>query len=211
MLGPPQHLEQSSRSPERSEEIEGAIAAPGHCQNGDVVPHESDGDTSDSTSGRKSGGFFGKMDLFEEFKKLMTTLRESNVDYALCGGFALSVYGIVRATEDLDILVPEDSLGRLRSVIRGIGFNRENPPMEFAARSVRISRFLKLTQSDEDFVILDVLHVTPALEEFWKSRVEVETELGRIVVVSRQGLIGLKRLRGSPIDLSDIASLETTL
>lgn len=30
-------------------------------------------------------------------------------------------------------------------------------------------------------------------------------ELGRIVVVSRQGLIGLKRLRGSPIDLSAIA------
>lgn len=43
-----------------------------------------------------------------------------------------------------------------------------------------------------------------------ESRVEVETELGRIVVVSRQGLIGLKRLRGSPIDLSDIESLEAT-
>lgn len=75
---------------------------------------------------------------------------------------------------------------------------------------MKISRFLKLAKSAEDFVILDVLHATPALEEFWKSRVEVETELGRIVVVSRQGLIGLKRLRGSPIDLSDIADLEAT-
>lgn len=150
------------------------------------------------------------MDLFEEFKHLMTSLRESKVDYALCGGFALSVYGIVRAAEDLDIMVPVESLDRLRSMLPGIGFTRENPAMEFAGGNVKISGFLKLARSAEDFVILDVLHATPALEEFWKSRVEVETELGRIVVVSRQGLIGLKRLRGSPVDLSDIADLEAT-
>ncbi len=150
------------------------------------------------------------MDLFEEFRCLMKSLRESKVDYALCGGFALSVYGIVRATEDLDILVPIESLDLLRSMLREIGFRRENPPMEFAGGRVRISRFLKLAKPAEDFVILDVLHVTPALEEFWRSRTEVETEIGPIVVVSRQGLIGLKRLRGSPIDLSDIAHLEAT-
>ena len=150
------------------------------------------------------------MDLFDEFKYLMTSLRESQVEYALCGGFALSVYGIVRATEDMDILVPVESLDRLGSLLAVIGFTRENPVMEFAGGSVKISRFLKLAQTGEDFVILDVLHAAPAIEEFWKSRVEVETELGRIVVVSRQGLIGLKRLRGSPIDLSDIASLEAT-
>jgi hypothetical protein len=33
-------------------------------------------------------------------------------------------------------------------------------------------------------------------------------ELGNVVVVSREGLIGLKRLRNSAIDLSDIALLE---
>ncbi len=167
------------------------------------------GGSSDSTSRRRHGLISKKMDLFEEFTALMTTLRESKVDYALCGGFALSVYGIVRATEDLDIFVPIESLDHLRSVLKGIGFHRENPPMEFAEGRVRISRFLKLTKVDEDFVILDVLYVTPALDEFWRSRVEVQTDFGPIVVVSRQGLIGLKRLRGSLIDLSDIASLET--
>jgi hypothetical protein len=44
------------------------------------------------------------MDLFDELKALITGLRESGLEYALCGGFALSVYGIVRATEDLDII-----------------------------------------------------------------------------------------------------------
>lgn len=151
------------------------------------------------------------MDLFEEFKFLIKSLRESQVEYALCGGFALSVYGIVRATEDLDIFVPVEALDRLRSVLANIGFNRENPPMEFVGGRVVISRFLKVAKETEDFVVLDVLHVTSSLEEFWKTRIEVETELGSIVVVSRQGLIGLKRLRGSAVDLSDIADLEAGL
>lgn len=148
------------------------------------------------------------MDLFEQLSVLMTTLRDAKADYALCGGFALAVYGIVRATEDLDILVPVSSLPTLRLILSEAGFKRENPVMEFAAGRVQISRFLKLAAGEEDFVILDVLHVTAELEPVWRTRMEVNTGLGLIHVVSRQGLIALKELRGSPVDISDIAQLK---
>jgi hypothetical protein len=44
------------------------------------------------------------MDIVAERKRLLETLRRESVLYALCGGFALAVYGITRATEDIDLL-----------------------------------------------------------------------------------------------------------
>ena len=39
---------------------------------------------------------------FEDFQK---SIQNSNIPYALCGGLALSYYGLIRGTEDIDILV----------------------------------------------------------------------------------------------------------
>jgi len=53
-----------------------------------------------------------------------------------------------------------------------------------------------------------MLLVIPAIQEIWDSRVEADVEGGTISVVSREGLIALKRLRSSGTDLDDIAKLE---
>jgi hypothetical protein len=50
--------------------------------------------------------------------------------------------------------------------------------------------------------------VTPALEEAWETRERVAWEHGEVPVVSRAGLISMKRLRGSGQDLDDIRTLE---
>jgi hypothetical protein len=55
---------------------------------------------------------------------------------------------------------------------------------------------------------LDVLLVTPALREVWESRVQADVEGGTLSVVSREGLIALKKFRGSGTDLDDIKKLE---
>ena len=44
--------------------------------------------------------------------------------------------------------------------------------------------------------------------EAWDSRVAAPWEKGTVTVVSRQGLIVLKRLRGSAQDVADIQALE---
>jgi hypothetical protein len=59
-----------------------------------------------------------------------------------------------------------------------------------------------------DFLTLDLLLVTPALREVWASRSTVSWEGGELPVVSREGLIAMKRLRNSGQDQDDIASLE---
>ena len=50
------------------------------------------------------------LDLFDEFNKLVARFVECNIDYALWGGLALAVYGIPRATIDIDLMIQPRSL-----------------------------------------------------------------------------------------------------
>ena len=45
------------------------------------------------------------MDTFDELRNLLQSLQGDGVPYALCGGLALTVHGIIRATEDIDLLI----------------------------------------------------------------------------------------------------------
>ena len=46
----------------------------------------------------------------EDLKKLIKSLNDNKVDYLLIGGYALHAHGYIRATTDIDIIVPADKL-----------------------------------------------------------------------------------------------------
>jgi hypothetical protein len=58
------------------------------------------------------------LNLFEELEGLTRALDEAGIPYALCGGLAMAVYGVSRATIDIDILVDEADIERLEGVER---------------------------------------------------------------------------------------------
>jgi len=80
-------------------------------------------------------------------------------------------------------------------------------PMAFAGGAIRIHRVSKIERDTGDLIPLDLLLVTPTVESVWKGRQKVEWEAGELWVVSRQGLIELKRIRGSTQDMADIERL----
>ncbi len=81
--------------------------------------------------------------------------------------------------------------------------------MRFAQGRVTVQRLLMFEVGGEDQVVLDLLLVgPPLLDTVWQSRQSFEWEGMTVWIVSRQGLIALKRLRGSPQDLVDIERLE---
>ena len=80
------------------------------------------------------------MDLFEELRNLLASLRQENVAYALCDGLALAVYGITRATEDIDVLVEERSLPQFRAAAERLGFRFDPQPLVFKDGGVKIYR-----------------------------------------------------------------------
>ena len=50
-------------------------------------------------------------DLYEEFKAIVAALGEQGIDYAVCGGLAMAVWGAPRATVDIDLLPHRISRG----------------------------------------------------------------------------------------------------
>ena len=148
------------------------------------------------------------LDLYEELKTLVSRLNTAKAEYALCGGLALAVYGIPRATVDIDIMVQRAKLEEVHNLVRELGYIMKARPMTFAQEAIEIHRVSKIDPESGDLFSLDFLLVTPEIDSVWRSRREVEWEDGKLWLVSREGLITLKSLRGSGQDLVDIQRLK---
>lgn len=148
------------------------------------------------------------LDLYDELKALVARLTERDLDFALCGGLAIAVHSLPRATMGIDLLVPREALEAVRSVLRNLGYRIEALPMRLAGGAVQIHRLSKADPDSGDLLSVDLLLVTPPIEVAWTTRVQVEWEHGRLPVVSRAGLILMKSLRNSGQDQDDIRRLQ---
>lgn len=147
------------------------------------------------------------LDLYEELKSLIAALDRHRIDYALCGGIAMAIYNRPRATIDIDLLIVADSLDKVIEVAKALEYTVRGLDMTFANDTIEIRRVSKI-DSETGFVLsLDMLLVTPRIQQIWDSRVQANWEGGKLSVVSREGLIALKRLSGRPQDLADISAL----
>jgi hypothetical protein len=148
------------------------------------------------------------IDLYDEFRKLVSTLEVESIEYALCGGMAMAVHGSPRATIDIDLLIESNSLNRLIEIAAELGYTIRGKDLQFVNGAIEIRRVSKIEQVSGDLLSLDLLLVTPDILPVWQSRVTASWEGGKLSVVSREGLIQLKRLRGSGQDLDDIKKLQ---
>lgn len=151
------------------------------------------------------------LDLYEELRKLISALEEHKIEYALCGGVAMAVHNYPRATIDIDLLVLAESLDQVLAIANELGYGIRGLEMTFAGGAIEIRRRSKIDRESGHLLSLDFLLVTPEVREVWDSRVLVDREGGKLSVVSRQGLIALKSLRGSLQDQADIAALKEAL
>lgn len=147
------------------------------------------------------------LNLYDELLVLLGALNDAGAEYALCGGLAMAVHGNVRATIDIDLLVPHDHMEKAQQVCRSAGFTLDANPMMMGGGHVPITRLTKVDSSGS-VLSSDILEVTDATRESWDTRIEARFSGVRLPVVSREGLIAMKRLRGSAQDLADIERLE---
>jgi hypothetical protein len=148
------------------------------------------------------------IDIHDELWQLTARLDEQNIEYALCGGMAMAVHQRPRFTIDIDLLIEEESLLRTIDVARDLGYSIRGNDLSLANGAVEIRRFSKIDPDSEDLLTLDLLLVTPEVRTAWDSRVQAEWEGGTLSVVSAAGLIAMKQLRRSGMDLDDIKALE---
>jgi hypothetical protein len=153
------------------------------------------------------------LDLIAELEALLEAFEREGIEYALCGGLAVAVHGHPRATMDIDLLVRSEQLTSAIQVAQGVGFDLPARKMLFGLRAGKpreIQRVSKLDPETNESLSLDLLVVGPGLEEVWDGRVVVAWRKRNVSIVSRAGLVAMKRLAGRPQDLADIAILEGT-
>ena len=122
---------------------------------------------------------------------------------------AIAIYAKPRATLDIDIMIDPDFLSETKKAAQELGFTLSSVPMEFKNGAVKIHRLTKIDKDSGEHLVLDLLIVTPETKKAWDERLTVEWEGGPLKVVSPQGLILLKSLRGSGQDQDDIEYLRS--
>ncbi|HMV43763.1 MAG TPA: nucleotidyltransferase family protein [Leptospiraceae bacterium] len=148
------------------------------------------------------------LDLYNEFKQIVNKFKENSIEYAICGGLAVTFYGYVRATVDIDMLVLSEDMEESKKALREIGYSIEATPMELSAGKIHIERLTKVDKESGDYLPIDLMIVTDSIRHIWQSRKQVQALDMEIQVVDKKGLIELKRMRNSAIDQEDILKLE---
>jgi hypothetical protein len=152
------------------------------------------------------------LDLIEELDGLLAQFAREGVEYALCGGLALAIHKRPRHTDDIDVLVPPDGVDAATRAARAIGFDIPGRRMIFGlaeGKRREIQRISKLDPDTGELLTLDLIVVEPELQSVWDTRVVGGFRGRDIVVVSREGLVTMKRIAGRDQDLVDITALET--
>jgi len=146
--------------------------------------------------------------LLDEFKAITETLDGAGINYAVCGGWAMTIHGLPRATIDIDLLVLSKDIGEATRIARTLGYDVEGVPLHFADGAIEIRRISKIDRDSKQLFTLDFLLVTNEISKIWQGREMVDWEESKTWVVSREGLISLKRISGRDQDLVDIKRLE---
>lgn len=146
------------------------------------------------------------MDFRLVTQKLSDAFEQNKVQYALIGGYAVSLWGIPRATVDLDFLVRRDDMEKVRQIAESLGYHC-------------IHASVNVTQFDADTKELgeiDFLHAFRPASLAMLERAELKSVFDGqrdIPVIQPEDLIGLKvqaianQSSRMAIDLVDIEGL----
>ena len=143
--------------------------------------------------------------MLNRLQEVFASFQKHDVRYLVIGGVAAVLYGVPRATFDLDILIeaePRNARRLLAALIdAGLGTAHLITPEELLAQEITVFK---------DRVRIDVQTSTLGLEfsEAWRRRVTMKFQQQKFYVVDRQDLIASKRAAARKVDLEDVRILE---
>jgi hypothetical protein len=143
--------------------------------------------------------------MLDQLQSVFASFQRNDVKYLVIGGIAAVLYGVPRATFDLDVLIEpsEENASRLLNAMMEAGLGTASLASSDDLLSKEITIFT-------DRIRLDVLTSTPGIvfEEAWQHRVSMNYKGQSLEVVSLADLIASKRASGRDVDLEDVRILE---
>jgi len=147
--------------------------------------------------------------------ELFLKLEKEDLRYLVVGGFALNLYGVDRATFDLDIAICRDrkDLARLLEVLERAGYK--------SLVDVNSGKFMAdIGKADSEKILelesvrvknrrdVDILIVPSAQFDYlWQYHVDLEYEGARILLPNPMDLIHMKEQSSRPVDIEDARKL----
>jgi predicted nucleotidyltransferase len=143
--------------------------------------------------------------MLNRLQDVFKSFQQNNVRYVVIGGVASVLYGIPRATFDVDILIEAtaDNAGRLLNALTEAGFGTATmtSPEEIVSNEITVFN---------DRVRIDVQTKTPGVsfEDVWSRRKTVNYNGQEFFILSREDLIKAKRASGRDVDIEDVRLLQ---
>jgi hypothetical protein len=143
--------------------------------------------------------------MLNRLQDVFKSLQQNNVKYIVIGGVASVLYGVPRATFDLDILIEatDDNARRLLSALAQVGFGTATltTPQDVVSHEITIFN---------DKVRIDVQTYTPGIkfDDVWLRRNTINYQGQDFFILSKADLIASKRASKRPVDLEDVRLLE---
>ncbi len=156
----------------------------------------------------------------ELFKELFSSLNRASVKYMVVGGIAVNLYGIERATADVDIILElgKGNVSRFLKVAKKLGLKPKIPVKveEFIdpakRKSWRMDKGMivfSLYDPKNPFFLIDILTEIPFdFDEVYKQRRRIKLKDTTLPVVPIKELIAMKEKTGRPQDRADVYYLK---
>ncbi|MDD5452378.1 MAG: hypothetical protein PHT49_10840 [Desulfovibrionales bacterium] len=150
------------------------------------------------------------------FLKLFSTLNNKKIRYLVAGGVAVNLYGIERATGDIDIVVhlERHNLEKFVEVMKGLGFKPKIPvkledlcSKEMRDKWVREKgmKVFSVYDPQNPYFLLDVFVEEPFdFDKVYEERKNIKAGNVRIPLVPIKRLIEMKKKVGRPQDIADV-------
>ena len=153
------------------------------------------------------------------YEEIFRAFEKEDVRYVVVGGVACNIYGYVRMTVDLDIMVDlsEENLSKIVAVMERLGYRPRAPvePRDLLSEDTR-EEWVKnkgavvftFIDPKKPFRQVDIFLVNPMnFEEVHERREEMTVGGIRMAVVCMEDLIAMKSSAGRPRDFEDVDHL----
>ena len=144
--------------------------------------------------------------MLDQLQNVFASFQKNDVKYLVIGGIAAVLYGVPRATFDLDVLIEptRDNVERLLSAMIEAGLGTASLTNAEDVLSKEITIFT-------DRIRLDVQTSTPGIsfEQAWQRRVTMNYRGQTLEVISVGDLIASKTAAGRDVDLEDVRILKS--
>jgi hypothetical protein len=156
----------------------------------------------------------------ELFKTLFSSLNRGFIKYMVAGGIAVNLYGIERATADVDIVLEleKGNLLKFISVVEGLGLKPKipvkledfvDPEKRKSWRMDKGMMVFSLYDPKNPFFLIDIFTEMPFdFDAVYKQRKKIKFENIVIPVVPIKELIAMKKRSDRPQDRADVFYLK---